>query len=157
MLTVSEVEASDRLFAQFYADHATTMVRFAYLMVGSNAPAEDLAQEAFLAVYLRFDRLDNPAAYLRMCIVNGAKRRGKREQVARKTLHLFRAEPATYDHPDELHDALLALPERQRAALFLRYYLDLSEADIAAALRCRPGTVKSTLHAARQRLEKELR
>lgn len=157
MLTVPKVDASERLFAQFYADNAATMVRFAYLMAGSDSVAEDLAQEAFIAVYLRFDRLDNPAAYLRTCIVNGAKRRGKREQLAHKTHPGPRSEPVTSDHPDELHDALLALPQRQRAAIFLRYYLDLSEREIAAALRCRQGTVKSTLHAARQRLAEVLR
>lgn len=156
MLTVPKVDTSERLFAQFYADNAATMVRFAYLMSGSDSAAEDLAQEAFIAVYLRFDRLDNPAAYLRTCIVNGAKRRGKREQLAKKTLHALR-EPVTSDHPDELHDALLALPQRQRAAIFLRYYLDLSEREIAAVLGCRQGTVKSTLHAARQRLAEVLR
>ena len=47
---------------------------------------------------------------------------------------------------DELFDALAALPSRQRAALVLRFYEDLSEADIAVALGCRPGTVKSLLH-----------
>lgn len=157
MLTVPQVDESERLFAEFYSDHATTMVKFAYLMVGSDAAAQDLAQEAFMAVYLRFGGLENPAAYLRTCIVNGVKRRGRREELARTTLHRLRPEPTTQDHPDELHDALLALPKRQRAAIFLRYYLDLSESDIADVLRCRPGTVKSTLHAARQRLAEVLR
>jgi RNA polymerase sigma factor (sigma-70 family) len=156
MLTAREVDASDQIFANFYSEHAATMLKFAYLMVGNDTVAEDLAQDAFIAVYLRFDRLETPAAYLRMCIVNGATRRGKREQTARSALRRFGSSRPVHDHPDELQDALLALPERQRAALFLKFYLDLPEREIAGIMGCRPGTVKSTLHAARKRLAEVL-
>jgi RNA polymerase sigma factor (sigma-70 family) len=65
--------------------------------------------------------------------------------------------PATIDVDDlEVFDAVSALPIRQRTAIVLRYFADWSEADIAAALRCRPGTVKSLLSRARTKLAKEL-
>lgn len=153
---MSEVARADRLFEAFYSEHAQSIVKFAYLMVGCDSAAQDLAQEAFIAVYSRFDQLDNPVAYLRTCIVNGAKRHRRRAQQGRDILPRLGSRIVTRDHPDELRDILARLPERQRAAIFLKFYLDLKDRDIALVLRCRPGTVKSTLHAARQRLAEVL-
>jgi RNA polymerase sigma factor (sigma-70 family) len=65
-------------------------------------------------------------------------------------------DPASALGADELEDAVAKLPARQRAAVVLRYYGDLPDADIARALRCRPGTVRSLIHRALAELRKEI-
>jgi len=120
------------------------MVRLAFLMTGSSAEAEEIVQEAFVRVRRRIDRVDNPSAYLRTAVVNGCRNRYRRILVERR--HAPLAEPAAYDRVDEMSDALAALPARQRAVIVLRYYAGMNEAEIAGALGCRPGTVKSLCH-----------
>jgi RNA polymerase sigma-70 factor (sigma-E family) len=134
----------------------------AHLLTGDRWAAEDLAQESFTRLHPRFARLDNPAAYLRVCVVNAAQshhRRRGREQARLQRV----APPGTADAVDavddeahELLDAIDHLPYRQKAVVVLRYYEDLSEADIAAALGCRPGTVKSLASRALRHLSKEI-
>jgi RNA polymerase sigma-70 factor (sigma-E family) len=131
--------------ADLFREQYRPMVRLAYLLVGSNALAEELVQDSFARVHRRWDRVVNPRAYLRVTVVN-ACRSHRRRAVLERTRRPGPAPEATVGQPDELWDALADLPARQRAALVLRFYEDLSEADIAAALGCRPGTVKSLLH-----------
>jgi RNA polymerase sigma-70 factor (sigma-E family) len=128
-------------FEDFYRAQHEPMLRLAYLLTQSRAAAEDLVQDSFIRIQPRWGSLDTPAAYLRRTVTNACyswHRRRRREEAAP-------VEPATAAPPehDEMWDALAKLPPRRRAALVLRYYLDLSEADIADALGCRPGTVKS--------------
>jgi len=128
------------LYRTRYAD----LVRLAYLLTGSSADAEEIVQDAFVRVRGRIQRVDNPSAYLRATVVNGCRNRFRHLEVERR--HASRAETASYDRVDELGDALAALPARQRTVIVLRYYAGMSEADIAATLGCRPGTVKSLCH-----------
>ena len=97
----------------------------------------------------------NPPAYLRTSVANLARSRLRRLRLERRI--------APHDHIivnipdiDETWEAVCRLPFRQRAVLVLRYYEDLTEADIAQVLDCRLGTVKSTMHRALARLRKEL-
>ena len=133
--------------ADLYRERYASMVRLAYLMVGSTPVAEELVQDAFARMHRHWDRTDHPRAYLRTAVLNACRshlRRGALERsYLKRTAH--EPEPAAAGG-DELFDALAKLPSRQRAALVLRFYEDLSEADIAVALGCRPGTVKSLLH-----------
>jgi RNA polymerase sigma-70 factor (sigma-E family) len=131
-------------FEDFYRAQHEPMLRLAYLLTRSRAAAEDLVQDSFIRVEPRWGTLDTPAAYLRRTVTNACyswHRRRRREEAAT-------VEPPDHVEPehDEMWDALAQLPPRRRAALVLRYYLDLSEADIAEALGCRPGTVKSLTH-----------
>lgn len=121
-------------------------VRLALALVDVPATAEDLVQDAFAQVWLRWDRLDNPEAYLRTCIVNLCRRELRRRRVRRRPL----PPPAVpIDGVGrELLDVVRSLPPRRRAVVVLRYYGDLSEAQIASTLGMRPGTVKATLHQA---------
>jgi RNA polymerase sigma-70 factor (sigma-E family) len=139
---------------RLYALHAPASVRLAYLLTGDPALAEDLVQEAFVKVAGRFADIREPQAfeaYLRRTVVNLARMHFRRRRLERA--HLEREAgrpPVTSDLPDvasrqDMKEALLALPERQRAAIVLRFYEDMSELQIAEALRCRPGTVKSLL------------
>lgn len=107
----------------------------------------------------------NPRAYLRRCIVNSVNRRARREGLFRRSVEQLPRTgsveqlPRTrsvIDQPAEMRDLFTLLTLRQRTAVFLRYYLDLSEADMAAAMGCRPGTVKSTLSTALDRLREAL-
>jgi RNA polymerase sigma factor (sigma-70 family) len=113
-------------------------------------------QDAFVRLHGRWRRVDNPGGYLRTSVVNGCRdvRRRLVRYRAREPRLAVRAE--TYDAPDELSDALTALPVRQRAVLVLRFYGGMSEAEIAATLGIRPGTVKSSLHRGLERLRREL-
>jgi RNA polymerase sigma-70 factor (sigma-E family) len=128
------------LYRTRYAD----MVRLAFLLTGSSAEAEEIVQEAFVRVRNRIDRVDNPSAYLRTTVVNGCRNRYRRILVERR--HGAPAARASYDQVDELSDALAALPLRQRSVIVLRFYAGLTETEIAQALGCRPGTVKSLCH-----------
>ena len=123
-------------------------VRLAVALVDVPATAEDLVQDAFAQVWLRWDRIDNPDAYLRTCVVNLCRRELRRRRLRRRTPGRT-ASSATLDaSARELLDVLRALPPRRRAVVVLRFYEDMSEAQIAATLGMRPGTVKATLHQA---------
>jgi RNA polymerase sigma-70 factor (sigma-E family) len=131
-------------FDEFFALTQPRMLRLAVALVSSRSLAEDIVQDAFAACYARFASLKQPEAYVRRCVVNRAHGVFRRRRVARDK------EPILHDAPHhQEYDTLLAvldrLPTRQRAALILRYYEQCSEQEIAAALRCRPGTVKSLL------------
>jgi RNA polymerase sigma-70 factor (sigma-E family) len=132
------------LFSEVYRDCFPDMVRLAYLLTGSAETAEDLVQESFVKLHRRWDTVEEPRPYLRRSVVNAchSHHRRRRRERERTTNEAGVAELGA----DELSDALERLPYRQRAALVLRFYHDLCEADIAAALRCRPGTVGSLIH-----------
>ncbi len=128
------------------------MVRLAYLMVGDQGAAEELVQDAFVRVSRHLDSATSPSAYLRTAVVNACRSHLRRVRLERRHLQSLRVAEGTADTPDELFDALRALSPRPRAAVILRYYEDMSESDIATALGCRPGTVKSMLHRALSQL-----
>ena len=130
-------------FEALYADEAKAMSRMAYLMVGSPEQAQELVHDAFARLYERWDRVDNPGAYLRTTVVNGCRDSLRRRLLADRERPDIR--PDAQLGADHLIDALAMLPHRQRAAVVLRYYEDRSEADIADLLGIRPGTVKSLL------------
>jgi RNA polymerase sigma factor (sigma-70 family) len=139
---IPAVESFDDVFRR----ESDAMVRVAYLMVRSAPQAEEIVQDAFTRLLERWDRIPQPGAYLRTCVVNGCK-----DALRRRALERRRAVSEPARHPvdlevDHLGDALAALPVKRRAAIVLRYYDGLSEAEIAKVLRVRPGTVKSLVH-----------
>ncbi len=126
-----------------YRDRWEAMVRVATLLLGSRAEAEEVVQEAFAALAPRWSAVEVPAAYLRRSVVNGATGVLRR----RRTAEAHVPDPPPPEAPDqlvELRDVLLALPERQRAVLVLRYVEGLDDDAIAATLRCRRATVRSS-------------
>jgi len=152
-------------FDRFVADNANALVRTAYLIVGDLHEAEDLVQETLFKVARRWPRIsgmDSPVAYTRRILVNqalhGSSKRSRHRAELKATPPAETASNTAYlDIHDELFDALAALPPRQRAALVLRYFLDLPEAEVAAALGCSLGTVKSSTSRGLKRLEETLR
>ena len=118
--------------------------QLAYVMTADAQAADDIAQEALARVCTRFVTLENPRAYLRVVIVNlGRRQRRRDDRVRPLNEHDDGASNAVSAESVEILALVDRLPSRQRAVLVLRYYEGLSEIEIAAALQCRPGTVKS--------------
>ena len=149
--------APDDAVTHLYAAHYRSLVRLAALLLRDVAVAEEVTQDAFVALHGAWRRLADPdraLAYLRQSVVNGARSALRRREVAERL-----APPGVPDAASAEHGALLALehaevlaalrtlPPRQREVLVLRYYVDLAEADIADALGISRGAVKS--HASR--------
>jgi RNA polymerase sigma-70 factor (sigma-E family) len=144
--------AADALTA-LYAEHALGLVRLAVVLVGDRASAEDIVQDAFLGLYQRWDRLPDtsyPLAYVRVSVLNGCRTALRRTARRRLTLSLSEPPAESAETRALLSDeqravalALRRLPQRQREALVLRYYLDLSEEETAKTMGISRGTVKS--------------
>ena len=130
------------------------MVRLAFVLVDTHEEAEEVVQDAFVAVFARFTRLDNPAAYLRRCVLNRARQVLRRRRLVRRRPELSAEEYGlAFNH---LLDAVRRLPYRQRSVVVLRFEGQLTDAEIAETLRMPIGTVKSTLHRAIARLRLEV-
>jgi RNA polymerase sigma-70 factor (sigma-E family) len=140
--------------AALYAEHALGLVRLAVIMLGEQGAAEDVVQDAFLGLYRRWDSLpdaSHPLAYVRASVLNGC-RSALRARSRRRRLWVV-ADAATTESVEaiallsEEHrsvvTAIKGLPARQREALLLRYYLDMSEDEAARAMGVSRGTVKS--------------
>lgn len=141
-------------FEALYQREFRPMVRLATALVDEPGLAEEVVQEAFAALYLRYRVVENPVAYLRVCVLNGGRRVLRRRRLARR-------HPPIPDDAGELvfnHvlDAVRRLPSRQRNAIVLRYELQLSDSEIADTLGVPLGTVKSTIHRALARLRTEV-
>jgi RNA polymerase sigma-70 factor (sigma-E family) len=124
------------------------MVRIAHMLTGSSEVAEDVVQDAFVQLYPRFDQVSDPGSYLYRSVVNGCWSRQRHRRVVERVRHLTSHNGVAPDQIDETWNVLKDLPPRQRAVVVLRYYADLSLAEIADVLGVTVGTVKSTLHRA---------
>ena len=124
------------------------MLRLAYLLTSDRESAAEIAQDAFVRTYERWDRLENPGGYLRTAVVNRCNDHHRR-RIRRATRPVAEVEDRPVQDPDSvLADVIAALKPKQRAAIVLRYHLDLPQAEIAEVLGVRQGTVKSLLHRA---------
>ena len=147
------VEVSKPAFADFYRATFTEMARLAFLLTGSVETAHDLVQDSFVRLHGRWDRIDEPRAYLRRTVVNACRSHYRRLSVQRRHSATARVENVDLG-ADEMIDAIATLPYRQRAAIVLRFWHGSSQAEIAAALGCRPGTVGSLIYRALAELRK---
>jgi RNA polymerase sigma-70 factor (sigma-E family) len=144
-----------------YEAHAFGLIRLAIIMLGDRGAAEDVVQDAFFGLYRNWGRLSDPAnalAYARSSVLNGCRavlrqqtRRDRRDRAAASgTRPVFESAESLVLLSEEHREVLLAvrrLPDRQREALVLRFYADMSEAQIADAMCISRGAVKS--HTAR--------
>lgn len=142
----------DASLATLYRQQYAAMVRLAHLVTGSNEVAEDVVQDSFVRVYRNWDHVEQPVAYLQTVVVNGCRSWRRRRRMERERLPRPIVERVDSD-ARELLDALARLGLRQRTALVLRFYADMSEADVAKVLGCRVGTVKSLVHRGLRQLE----
>jgi RNA polymerase sigma-70 factor (sigma-E family) len=150
----------DERIQALFQEHYAGLCRLAYLITGDQALAEELVMDAFMRTFAGWRRirdLDRADAYLRRAVVNLSRSRLRRRQTESQSPP-FRAAPKEPDADDArvVWDAVRALPHRQRAAVVLRYYEDLPEVEIADALGCSVGTVKSQLSKARSALARAL-
>jgi RNA polymerase sigma factor (sigma-70 family) len=144
-------------FEEFYRVEYPGTVRLAWLLTHSPSVSEDLTQDAFAAVYRRFDNLDHPVRYLRSALINRCKSWHRDELFRRRRLLRLREEQCEMSLPDpQLMRAVKKLPYRQQIVIFARYWADWTEAEIADVLGCRPGTVKSLASRALARLREEV-
>jgi len=144
---------ADRAVTELYSEHYRALVRLAAMLVRDTQTAEEVVQDAFVAMHGGWQRLrdnDKALAYLRQAVVNRSRSVLRHRTVIDKNM-----QKAPPDMPSAEHGALVllerhaviaalrALPERQREAIVLRYYADLSEAEIAASMGISRGAVKS--------------
>ena len=145
------LRAATPRFEDFSRERWHDAVRLARSLTGSTAAAEDIVQEVYGRMYLSWGRADEPAAYLRVSLVNSCRSWHRRRELERVRLPMLISTNPGAGEPDEL-SVVKALPSRQRAVVMMRYWGDLSEAEIAEELGCAPGTVKSLASRARERL-----
>jgi RNA polymerase sigma-70 factor (sigma-E family) len=136
-----------------YQAHAAGLVRLAMLMLGDQSSAEDVVQDAFLGLYRRWSALKDPdraLSYARSSVLNGCRMvlrsRSSRDKITLAAPDDIESAEATAllgEANREVIAALQRLPARQREAVVLRYYLDMTEAQAAQAMRVSRGTVKS--------------
>jgi RNA polymerase sigma-70 factor (sigma-E family) len=143
-------------FDEFYAARWSHAFRLAALMTHDAEAGADIAQDVFAKMSRCWATIERPDAYLQRALTNASSnwRRSSRTAVRKQHLLVVRDEDEVPF--DGLADAVARLPFRQRAVVVLRYYADLSEAEIARALDCRPGTVKSLSSRALDALSKEV-
>jgi len=162
MISFVEPTAADQL-VDLYREHYRPLVRIAALLLDNTASAEEVVQDAFVRLHQKWDGVteaDKRVSYLRSVVMNGARSRMRRRLVRRR---LDIAATATAESAEvgalrsenrrEVLAALRALPDRQRECLVLRYYGELSEAEIAAALGISTGSVKTHTHRGMAALE----
>lgn len=148
----------DAAFTGFVRSRQQVLVRFGWLLAGGSvADAEDLVQEALVRLYRNWPRVDDPEPYVRTTMVrlNISRWRKLRREVLTaagidQAIDDLALQAAGADA--ELLRTVLSLPARQRAAVVLRFWFDQSNEQIAEALACSPGTVRSNLHRALARL-----
>lgn len=160
-----DLEPAQGSFAAVYVQHRSSALRLAYLLCGNADRAEEAVAEAFCQVYPRWlaGKVADPGAYLRRAVVNELRSRGRRRllelrEERRRSLDRSTIEDVAQHavERDRVRFALAALPIRQRAAVVLRFYQDLPEAQVAAALGISVGTVKSSVSRGLARLRAAL-
>ncbi len=162
---------AEEAFDRFIGGAAASLLRTAFLLTWDERDAEDLVQECLIRVARRWPRvrsMEYPAAYARRVLVNlslddAPRRQRRRSELAGSGLSAeWRPDDASaqllgaVDNQSQLLAALGALTTRQRAAVVLRYFEDLSEPEVAALLGCSVGTVKSTTSRALERLRQTI-
>ncbi len=143
-------------FDDFYAQRWPYAFRLAALMTHDAEAGADIAQDVFAEMSRRWATIERPDAYLQRALTNASSNWRRSGRTAARKLHLLVVDGDDDVRFDGLGDAVARLPFRQRAVVVLRYYADLSEAEIAVALDCRAGTVKSLSSRALAALSKEI-
>lgn len=153
---------------QLYQTSYHSLLRLAVLLTGDRGAAEDAVQDAFIGFWRRVDALDHPAAakgYLRTAVVNNSRSVLRRRRTVNRHLRALHQDVA---HPSadqailmeardrELRAAVELLPRRQREVVVLRYWSELSLAEVAETLGVSIGTVKSSASRALDRLQQSL-
>jgi RNA polymerase sigma-70 factor (sigma-E family) len=166
--TDADSDATARVTVLYQA-HAVGLIRLAIVMLGDRCAAEDVVQDAFLGLYRHWDGLadrGNALTYVRSAVLNrcrnAMRQRGQRDRHDRQAPGPMASESAEAvaligEEHQQVLAAIRALPDRQREALVLRFYLDLSEEEIARSMGVSRGTVKSATSRAVAALGRKLK
>lgn len=148
------VIAADAHFAEFVEQHTDALLTTAYLLTRDRSAAEELLQDVLVSLYPQWHRVvraDSALAYVRRSVINRYLNQRRRRSGGELPLPSV---PEGINRPDftagladrdQVRRALATLPERQRAAIVLRYFYDYSDQQIADAMECRIGTVRSLI------------
>jgi RNA polymerase sigma-70 factor (sigma-E family) len=148
------MDAGQREFSRFVRENTGSLLRTAYLLTGDGSAAEELVQDTLVRLLPKWQLVqgaDAPVAYVRRSLANAFVNSTRRASRHETSVEFLPERPdernlaGQFDDRDELWALLRELPERQRAALVLRYFHDLPDAEIGAALGCRVGTVRSLI------------
>lgn len=159
-VVVAEVD-----FDEWVSARIPALLRFAHLVAGDRANADDIVQEALTGVYQRWDRISQVHdldAYVRRMIINenvsSWRRWGRRQSPVAEVRHPGPASDLadSVTRADAVWRVTSALPRRQRAAVVLRFYEDRTDREIAEILGCAESTVRSQIHRALAALRVEL-
>jgi RNA polymerase sigma-70 factor (sigma-E family) len=156
--SAADCSAAASAVTALYQQHAVGLIRLAMVMIGDRAAAEDVVQDAFFGLYRNWFRLGDPAnalVYTRSSVLNGCRnalrtraRRGQRDHAAgvdtAPDLESAESQVLLTEEGRRMIAAIRKLPDRQREAIVLRFYLDMSEEEAANAMGVSRGTVKST-------------
>ena len=156
-----EMRETDEAFTAFFRAEADRLRRLAFFLTGDLDRAPDLAQDALAATYRHWKRIrgDDPGPYARRALVNICRNAKRRRFIERRNARMYREETTEIGGVEDamrLTEALAVLSPMQRAVVVLRYYEDLTEADIARTLDRRVGTVKSDLFRALRKMRSVL-
>ena len=164
--TVERIREESRLrVEELYAAHAQGAVRLAYLLVGDHDIAQDIAQEAFLRAFGRFADMRKPdsfPSYLKATIVNLTRKHFRRTGLEKLFAERLRTrppqsvDPPSVEQRDVVTQALLKVPQRQRAALVLHYYEDLSVYQVAELLGVSEQAARSLVARGRKTMREQL-
>jgi RNA polymerase sigma factor (sigma-70 family) len=144
-------------FEAVFEESRSRVVHTAFLIVGSLAVAEEIAQEAFLRLLAHFDDVENPGGFLRTTVVRLCLTWQSRAATERSLLaHTEPPNPTGEPEIDSTWDALATLRPERRAAIVLRFYEDLSYDAIAKAMGCRTATARTRVHRGLADLRKDL-
>lgn len=166
-MTEAVVSEGERVaaFDEFFQAHYERLLRVLFLAAGDRHEAEDLAQEAFVKVYERWDRvqgIDDPVGYLYRVALNTRRSRVRRLRVAAAKALRLRSGPAEDQHQATeerliVRRALSRLPDGQREALILVEWVGMTDAEAGRTLGVSPGAIRTRLHRARSALRELLR
>jgi RNA polymerase sigma-70 factor, ECF subfamily len=159
-VAVGALEDESASFEDFFARERDRLFGLLVLITGDRHEAEDLAQDAFVATWERWDRVstvDNPAGYLHRTAMNAFRKRYRRAQILRRLSGSVagRTTAAPVDASLELNETLRALTPRQRAALVLTELLGYNASDAASMLGVKASTIGALKHQARTALKRD--
>ncbi len=151
-----DVESSFDI-GELFRDNRRRLVNLAFAITLDAGIAEEIVQDAFVGLQRKRGRVENPLGYLQRSVVNlGVTVIRRRRVISRQPAAVAAPPPASSPEIEEMWSRVQRLPPRQRAVVVLRYWDDLTIAEIAHVLRHPAGSVKSTLHRALKTLKEEL-
>lgn len=153
---MDQLTRRDSAFTEFYRRELATQVRRVAVLMRSDAVANDVVHDAMLEVYARWSSIRDPGAYLNRSVLNRCRDHARREPVVQRAHDKVARSAETVEHEPPLGGLFDRLPFNQRAALTLRYYEDMTIAEIAVALDCPQGSVGPWLDRALKSLREQL-